>query len=475
MVFSSIIFLVFFLPIVYTLYYLSDNKYKNGLLLIASVLFYAWGAPSFIYVLLPLTAIDFFIVKHMYKASPGTKKKLWLAASICINLGILVYFKYSNFFIHNVNAVFYKFGFKSIEWTKVVLPIGISFFCFETLTYSIDAYRKVIKPLDKLREYYLYIFFFPKLIAGPIVRFNLIEHQIPAVNRIILSDDVILGFWRFCLGLAKKVLIANTMAFFADTYLNNDLNLLSSTTAWLAILAYTFQIYFDFSGYSDMALGMGRMMGFKLPENFDNPYTSKSITEFWRKWHITLGAWMKEYLYIPLGGNKVNSKWHIYFNLWTVFLISGLWHGASWNFVIWGAFHGVFLILDRLFLLKVTEKAGAVFSTILTFVIVVFGWVFFRMEKFSDAKLIFKKMLAFKFEAINVFDNREFFFILSLAILFSFFTSFKIGQKIQQKIYFSTYRPSVNLMVSILSCIIFLICLARITSSDFNPFIYYRF
>jgi alginate O-acetyltransferase complex protein AlgI len=475
MIFSSIIFLVFFLPIVFTIYYLSHNKFKNRVLLLASMLFYAWGAPKFIFVLLPLTAIDFLIVKKMYALTPGRKKQLWLAASVCLNLGLLMYFKYCNFFIDNANVVLTKLHITNIEWTKIVLPIGISFFCFETLTYSIDAYRKVIKPLQYLHDYYLYIFFFPKLIAGPIVRFNVLEHQISAQNRSTNSEYIIDGFWRFCLGLSKKVLIANTMAQFADTYLNADLAALNTTTAWLAMLAYTMQIYFDFSGYSDMALGLAKMLGFNLPENFENPYTSKNITEFWRKWHISLGAWMKEYLYIPLGGNKVNYKWQMYLNLWLVFLISGLWHGASWNFVIWGAFHGIFLILDRLFLIKLTQKLGAFVATVSTFGIVVVGWVFFRMNTFYEAKQVIKKLIAFDFKTIELYANREFFTVFVIAILFSFLTSFTVGQKIQNAVYFNKRSANQSLLLSAVGCILFIVCVARITSSDFNPFIYFRF
>lgn len=475
MVFSGVIFLAFFFPVFFFFYRMVSEKYKNWLVLSTSLVFYAWGAPKFIYILLPLTAVDFYIVRKMYLLKDGVAKKLWLTVSILINLGILAYFKYSNFFIENLNLILSNAGFEMVDWTSVVLPIGISFFCFETLTYSIDAYRKVIKPLDKLKDYYLYIFLFPKLIAGPIVRFNLIEDQIQASNRKTNQDDVILGFWRFNIGLAKKILIANTMAEYCDLHLNGNLNDLTTSTAWLAMIAYTFQIYFDFSGYSDMALGMGRMIGFRLPENFDNPYTSRSISEFWRRWHMTLGSWMKEYLYIPLGGNKVNSKARLYFNLWAVFLISGLWHGASWNFVIWGAFHGMFLILDRLFLLNLLDKIGKLPSTILTFIIVLIGWVFFRMDSFQNASIIIQKLFEFKFSSIPFYENKEFLAILALGFIFSFFTSFSLGKKIQEKVYYRSYKPSISFGISLLACFTLMLCLARVTSSGFNPFIYFRF
>ena len=475
MVFSSIIFLLFFFPVVFTLYRIVPVVLKNWVLLLASMVFYAWGAPKFIFVLLPLTAIDFMIVKKMYGMENGRRKKAWLTFSIFINLGLLAYFKYANFFIENVNAVLLELGASQVQWVHVVLPIGISFFCFETLTYSIDAYRGVIRPLKNLWDYYLYIFLFPKLIAGPIVRFNLIEDQMSADNRKANSNDVILGFWRFTIGLAKKVLIANVMAEKADWYLGGSLNDLSTSTAWLGALAYTFQIYFDFSGYSDMALGMGRMLGFRLPENFDNPYTSKSISEFWRRWHMTLGAWMKEYLYIPLGGNKVNSRRRLYFNLWLVFLISGLWHGASWNFVIWGAYHGLFLILDRLFLVRWLEKMGAAFATLFTFIIVVIGWMFFRLEHFSDAIFVIRKMFSFEFATLPWFELREFNVIFIIATIFAFQTAFQKGKKLQELVYYTTYSTKVNIWISATAMLLFFVAVARVTSSGFNPFIYYRF
>jgi len=475
MVFSSIIFLLFFFPLFFTAYRIAPLAVKNWLLLLASMLFYAWGAPKFIFVLLPLTAVDFLIVRKMYGMDPGRRKKAWLTFSILINLGLLAYFKYANFFIENVNAVLLQMDIHQIEWVNVLLPIGISFFCFETLTYSIDAYRGVIRPLKNLWDYYLYIFLFPKLIAGPIVRFNLIEDQISAIGRKTTQDDVLLGFWRFTIGLSKKVLIANVMAEKADLYLGGSLDQLTTGTAWVGALAYTFQIYFDFSGYSDMALGMGRMMGFRLPENFDNPYTSKSISEFWRRWHMTLGAWMKEYLYIPLGGNKVHAKWRLYFNLWIVFLISGLWHGASWNFVIWGAYHGVFLILDRLFLVRWLEKAGSLVATIFTFLVVVFGWMFFRLEHFSEAVFVIRKMLSFDAGQLPWFELREFLVVGFFAVLFAFFTAFRKGKRWQDLVYYTVYSPGKTALVTATAMLLFVISVARVTSSGFNPFIYFRF
>ncbi|MFA6950343.1 MAG: MBOAT family O-acyltransferase, partial [Lentimicrobiaceae bacterium] len=290
-------------------------------------------------------------------------RRLMLTLSVSINMGLLVYFKYSNFFIENVNAVLAVFGDNQVEWTKLVMPIGISFYTFETITYVVDVYRRVHKPLDNFWDYQTYIILFPKLIAGPIIRYHDLADQITDRSQNETVDNRLTGFYRFIIGLAKKVLIANQMGLQADTIFAMNYADLDSATAWVGILAYTFQIYFDFSGYSDMAIGIGKMIGFKFPENFNSPYVSQSISEFWRRWHISLGAWMRNYLYIPLGGNRVATKRRLYFNLWFVFLASGLWHGASWSFVLWGAYHGFFLVLERGFLLKVYEKIGKLPST----------------------------------------------------------------------------------------------------------------
>jgi len=389
MVFSSIVFLLYFLPIFLLAYYFVDRKYKNIVILIGSIFFYAWGAPKFIFVILFTTFLDFHLVTWMDKSANETKRKLMLLLSVSVNLGLLFYFKYSNFFVENVNSVLSIFGDKQIHWTKLILPIGISFYTFETITYVVDVYRRVHKPLTKFWDYQLYIILFPKLIAGPIIRYHELADQI--TERKDLIDDKLTGFYRFALGLGKKVLIANQMGMIADAIFASNYNDIGMLTAWIGSIAYTFQIYFDFSGYSDMAIGLAKMMGFKFPENFNNPYISQSITDFWRRWHMTLGSWMRNYLYIPLGGNKVSST-RLYFNLWIVFLASGLWHGASWSFIFWGAFHGFFLVIERAFLGKVLTKIGKIPSILITFFIVNIGWVFFRVEKISDAFCFVKQM-----------------------------------------------------------------------------------
>ncbi len=473
MIFSSNIFLLYFLPIFLLVYYFVDTKFKNFVILGASIFFYSWGAPKFIFVVLASTIIDFYIVKRLYLSQSITQKRLLLVLSIFINLGLLLYFKYANFFVDNLNASLGTLGFSEVKWTSIALPIGISFYTFQTLTYSIDVYRKVHTPPEKVTDYLLYIMSFPQMVAGPIVQFNSIADQITQRRESI--DDKLIGFYRFSIGLAKKVLIANVMAEQAGLIFNSNLSQLNTASAWLSILAYTFQIYFDFSGYSDMAIGLGRMMGFRFPENFDSPYISQSISEFWRRWHITLGSFMRDYLYIPLGGNRVASKYRLFFNLWVVFLLSGLWHGASWNFVIWGAYHGVFLILDRLFLLKILNRMGQIPSIIITFLLVMVGWVVFRLESIDKIKIYLSKLFSLnssiEFETIPAFG-----LISILAAIFSFLVIFKQGKKLE-KLVFHTEHSSLqyHFIFIILSILLLILSTSSITSSDFNPFIYFRF
>lgn len=473
MVFSSTIFLLYFFPIFLVIYYLSAEKYKNYVALIASLFYYAWGAPQFVFIVLASIIADFYIVKEMYK-STGSKRRWLVGATIVLNIGLLAYFKYANFFVDNLNAILNAMGMNAVHWTKIALPIGISFFTFQKFTYAIDVYRGQHKPLEKITDLCLYILLFPQLIAGPIVRYNEIADQLTDRSANETIDNKVLGLYRFIIGLSKKVLIANVMGEQADRIFSMAPADMSTGTAWIGLLAYTFQIYFDFAGYSDMAIGIGRMIGFKFPENFNNPYISGSITEFWRRWHMTLGRWMRDYLYIPLGGNRVNTKFRLYFNLWVVFLISGLWHGASWTFVIWGAYHGLFLILDRLFLLKFFNKIGKYPSIIITFIIAIIGWVFFRSETFGYATGYIGKLFAFDFGGIEYFD-REFWTMLVFAVIFSFMVAFPFGAKIEQKVFFADYTKSRYLLMAFICLLLLIISVSIISSSGFNPFIYYRF
>ncbi len=473
MVFSSTLFLLYFLPIFLLVYILIPRSFKNYWILIGSVLFYSWGAPKFVFVVLASTFLDFYIVKWLHQSQDVSQRKWLLALSISINLGLLLFFKYANFFVENLNGFLGSVGVERVGWTSIALPIGISFYTFQTLTYSIDVYRRVHEPLQKVSDYLLYILSFPQLIAGPIVRYSSIAGEI--TDRKETVNDRLLGLYRFAIGLGKKVLIANVMGQQADMILNGDLTNLNSPQAWLGILAYTFQIYFDFSGYSDMAIGLGKMMGFTFPENFESPYTSRSISEFWRKWHITLGTFMRDYLYIPLGGNRVNHKGRLYFNLWFVFLLSGLWHGAAWNFVLWGAFHGLFLILDRIFLLRLLDRLGKITAIIFTFFVTVLGWVIFRLESLADIQVYFSRLFAFEDGGWGeIFP--PFRVTLMLAIFFSFITITKWGQKLRDFFFYQPhYTSRQHLLLSGIAMILLYLSVSSVIASGFNPFIYFRF
>lgn len=474
MVFSSIVFLIFFLPLFFLIYFFVPKNWRNLTIVLGSIIFYSWGAPKFIFVILLTTLFDFFIVKRMDDESSNRRRKLLLFCSVGVNVGLLFYFKYFNFFIENFQSLLAIWGYQKTEWVKLALPIGISFYTFETITYVVDVYRKVHKPLQSFSDYLLYIIFFPKLVAGPIVRFHDIADQIHHRANQETNENRLLGFYRFVIGLSKKVLIANHMGFIADEVFAMPHDSWTTPTAWLGILAYTFQIYFDFSGYSDMALGLAKMMGFRLPENFNNPYISKSITEFWRRWHISLGSWMRNYLYIPLGGNRVETKYRLYFNLWIVFLLSGLWHGASWNFIIWGAYHGVFLVVERMFLGKYLQKLPSILSIAYNFIVVLIGWVFFRVETFDEAQNFIARLFSWNISETFPLD-KEYVFYLLVAVFFSFFGVSKWGDQLQNKILFQSYNNKGFVAATLLSLTFLVICIASITSSGFNPFIYFRF
>ena len=474
MVFSSILFIFYFLPLFFLLYYIADKRFKNPVILCGSVFFYAWGAPVFIFVLLATTIIDFYVVRLMASRTGRTSRLLLMCISVCINLGLLFYFKYSNFFVENVNHVLSRIGVKEITWVKLALPIGISFYTFETITYVVDVYRGIHKPLRNFWDYQLYIILFPKLIAGPIIRFHDFADQIYDHTGYETMDNRLRGLYRFFIGLGKKVLIANVLGETADLIFKMPHGELGTITAWFGALSYTFQIYFDLSGYSDMAIGLGLMMGFRFPENFNNPYTSLSVTDFWRRWHITLGNWMRDYLYIPLGGNRVKNKWRLYFNLWLVFLASGLWHGAAWGFILWGAYHGFFLILERLFLGKWLAKMGNA-AVLYTFPVVMVGWVFFKAEYFHESLGYFQRMLSWHAGTAAWQPGKEYITMLIIAAFFSFCTITQWGKYLQQKIFYNIYSLKMHYAMAVAALLLCIISAGRITVSSFNPFIYFRF
>ena len=473
MVFSSSLFIFYFLPVFLLAYYLSDKRYKNIILLIASIFFYAWGAPTFIFIVLASITLDFYLVRWMHR-STGRKRKQIVTLSVIHNIALLGYFKYANFFVDNLNAILQNVGVGEISWAGVALPIGISFFTFQKMTYPIDVYRKVHGPLDNVWDFAMYILMFPQLIAGPIVRYVEVADQINDRRANENLDNRLTGFFRFTIGLAKKVLIANVLGEYVDKVFALSPAELTTPLAWIGVVAYAFQIYYDFSGYSDMAIGLGRMTGFDFPENFNNPYISQSISEFWRRWHMTLGRFMKGYLYIPLGGNRVSTP-RMYFNLWLVFLLSGLWHGAAWNFVVWGAFHGTFLVLDRLFLLKVYKKIGKIPSIVITFFITLIGWVLFRADGLPAAWSYLGRMFAFDFTATAFTFDQRFWTMLALGALFAFYGGFRAIEAWQVSVFRKEQKDRVILAMAAGGLLLLIVCASSITSQGFNPFIYFRF
>ena len=478
MIFSSIAFLVYFLPIVLLIYFLLPNKLKNLFLLLASVFFYSWGAPLFIFVILLTTTLDFYLVKMMSESVNEKRRKLILVLSLSLNLGLLFYFKYCNFFIENLNHILSGLNFSEIKWLQVALPIGISFYTFESLTYVVDVYRRQHKPLDNFLQYQLYILLFPKLIAGPIIRFSEISDQITGRFQSYDLNIIFSGFFRFVIGLAKKILLANEVAKIAEAVFIADPATLGTAECWMGAIAYTFQIYFDFSGYSDMAIGLGKMFGFRFPENFNNPYASKSITEFWRRWHMSLGNWMKNYLYIPLGGNQVKTNSRLYFNLSIVFILSGFWHGASWTFIVWGMYYGFWLVVERVVSGRFpTFRRIAILSWIYTFLIVIIGWVFFRSNTISSAfELISRLFFYHKIENLHFNIGNKDLIVLSLCILFSVFIFLPYGQKVQDYFFHQEDKKiGLQYLITFFCFTLFILSLASITTSNFNPFIYFRF
>ncbi|MCX8081060.1 MAG: MBOAT family protein [Bacteroidia bacterium] len=442
---------------------------KNIFILIFSIFFYSWGGPKFIFAILLTTFLDFHFAKFMHR-SEENKKKIWLWLSVCMNVGLLVYFKYLVFFRGILNDVFGA----GLEPMKIALPVGISFYTFESITYLVDVYRKIHPPLKSFLDYQTYILLFPKLIAGPIVRYHEIAGQMDPMKRNENYALRLSGLSIFMIGLAKKCLLANTLGAQADAVFNLKPEELDTSAAWVGILAYTLQIYFDFSGYSDMAVGLCRIMGFIIPDNFLNPYTSGSITEFWRKWHITLGRWMKHYLYIPLGGNRL-GKFRTFFNLWLVFLISGLWHGAGWNFIFWGAWHGLFLVMERWTGEERFMKIPNFIRWPYMFMVVMCGWVFFRADNMEYGIKYLQTMFSFSgFDGKFAMQN-DFVFMACAGLFFALFIWLPKGKEWQDW-WWNSDRIFEKLKLRLALMVIFyLLSLSFLTSLNFNPFIYFRF
>jgi alginate O-acetyltransferase complex protein AlgI len=485
MVFSSSLFLLYFLPAFLVIYYLVGRKFRNWVLLMASLGFYGWGAPVFVFFVAGSVLLDFLIIRQMSLKTGSVRRTLfWI--SVALNLCLLLYFKYMNFFVDQLQVMLGWFGSGAAGWTKIILPVGISFITFQKLSYTLDVYKKQHPVFQKLQDYALYIFMFPQLLSGPIVRAGQIAAQITDRSHQENVDYRLTGFYRFIIGLAKKVLIADVLGVTVNEIFALSSVEMSSGIVWIGAIAYTFQIYFDFSGYTDMAIGLARMVGFKLPENFDSPYVSQSITEFWRRWHMTLSFWFRDYIFLPLAyatSRKLPKEHYlgirsdkvIYLIATSVtFLLCGFWHGAAWTFIAWGAYMGLFLIIDRLFLLKYLKKAGKIPSIALTFFLLMIGWLIFRSQTLDEAWFLIRRLFLFQGGENIVWLNPKFWTMLAVAVLFSFWGGFKKVELWIEKLYFN---PGNGMMItfSILAILLLILSEATISSSGFSPFIYFRF
>ena len=465
MVFSSAIFLFGFLPIVFLVNWVIPSKYSNVLLLFASLLFYAWGEPVMV-LLMVVSILLNWGVGLLLARYEGRLRGGILAAGIVADLGLLGYYKYAGFLARSLNTIVHR---ELITVPQIALPIGISFFTFQAMSYIIDVYRGNTEASKRLVNVALYISFFPQLIAGPIVKYRDINEQI--VNRSVTWGDTSAGFKRFIYGLGKKVLIANVLGSCVDTVFAYDVSMIDWKTAWVASLAYSLQIYFDFSGYSDMAIGLGRMFGFAIPENFRYPYLSRSITEFWRRWHISLGSWFREYVYIPLGGNRRGGM-RTYVNLVIVFLLTGLWHGANVSFILWGIYHGFFIVLERVGLKKRLERVPVV-AVLYTDLVVNFGWVLFRANDTAKGLgMIGQMILPWRQPVVPIFSwnyiQMKGWCMLIIGA---------IGMGLLQHFVPSKLRDRWNgsVVEAVYCTIILVLSIASIASNTYNPFIYYQF
>lgn len=463
MIFSSLFFVFVFLPLVLIAYYLVPRKFKNLCLFLFSLVFYAWGEPVSVFIMLFTTVFDYFVgvLLDKYRGS-REKARLVLVISICVNLGLLCYFKYSGLLVETFNSA----TGLAVPIPQVMLPIGISFYTFEALSYSIDVYRGQAPIQRNMIDFGTYISFFPHLVAGPIVKYEFLAGQLH--DRQETLEKFTAGSRRFLVGMFKKVLIANNLAQLADKvqYLGNPATL----SAWLGILAFTFQIYFDFSGYSDMAIGLGQMFGFTLPENFNFPYIARSVSEFWRRWHMTLGSWFREYVYIPLGGNRCSLLKNVR-NLAIVWVLTGIWHGASWNFAMWGAYYGLLIICERLFLKKWLDKIPQFFQWLYSFLAAVIGWVFFS---YLDIHKAFG-MLGAMFGFAPGTDSLGTYSLLTYAplLVVAAFCSTPLIGNLAEKLRKSGTAGRVVWSAGFVC--LFIVSLSFLVDNSYNPFLYFRF
>lgn len=466
MVFSSTIFLCVYLPLVLLGYYICPKKGRNLFLLIVSLVFYAWGEPKYVFLMIFSILVNYIFGRLMDKHRENKKRlKLMLVLSVVIDIGLLSVFKYTDFIITNVNAIFGS----SFDLLKIALPIGISFYTFQAMSYTIDVYRNDVRVQKNLIDFGMYITMFPQLIAGPIVRYADVQDQL--ADRSVTTADFSEGIMRFVVGLGKKVLLANQMgAVWSDIYaLGGDV---SALMAWTGAIAYTFQIYFDFSGYSDMAIGLGRMFGFKFPENFRYPYQSVSITDFWRRWHITLSTWFKEYLYIPLGGNRRGLARQA-LNLLIVWSLTGFWHGAGWNFVMWGLYYFVILFIEKLFLLKALDKLPKFFRHVYALLLIIIGWVIFA----SDDVSVLLPYLGSMFGANGAIGGMDVYTLLTKAVLLIIccIASTELPKKLFLSAAGAMNEKAAFTLKSVLMIALLALSMILLIGDSYNPFLYFRF
>jgi len=473
MVFSSTIFLFGFLPVLIILYFITPRVLKNSLLLAASLLFYAWGEG--VYLLIMLASIGLSYATGLFIAK-SSKPKVWLVVGVICNLALLISFKYAIFLSDNLNLIFTTLGFNEVNLAPIHLPLGISFFTFQAISYLADVYRREIRPQENILNLGLYISFFPQLIAGPIVRYKTIVNDI--MRRQESLPLFVQGLERFIYGLAKKMLIANPLGLVVDTIFGLPASELPVYVAWFGILCYALQIYFDFSAYSDMAIGLGRMFGFRFLENFNYPYSAKSLQEFWRRWHISLSTWFRDYLYIPLGGNRL-SPLRTYINLFSVFLLCGLWHGASWNFLIWGALHGAILTIERSGFGSLLNLVWSPLRHIYLIFIVLITWVFFRADTLDVALAYLSAMFSLNFSGVpfefidTITVESISALLIGLALVTPIYRRIKLGVNTgweSLKTNYSIHLTTSALLLSLLS-----LSIVKLASTTHNPFIYFRF
>lgn len=469
MVFSSTVFLFIFLPLVFYLNLILPVKYRNLLLLVFSLFFYAWGEPIFVLIMLLSICMNYGFAVKMSKHTNPIRKR-WLTVCVILNLALLFVFKYTNFFVENLNAFFNL----SIHIPEIPLPIGISFFTFQAMSYVIDIYRETAKPEHNLFNTALYISFFPQLIAGPIVKYDDVYRQIE--KREINLSKIKEGIKRFIVGLGKKLIIANIIGKTADAVFGLELNQMNIVIAWIGAIAYCIQIYFDFSGYSDMAIGLGKMFGFDFKENFNYPYTATSINDFWKRWHISLTVWFRQYLYIPLGGNRKGTT-RTYINILIVFLCTGFWHGAEWTFLVWGLYHGIFMILERCKIINFDGFKSKIIQRIYVLLVVLVGFTLFRAETITQGVHMIGKL--FTGVQFNPGWQAILYDLISpltvIVFLISIIAATQVPKNISHGLKTHLSELRVERFEDFASMALFLLCIMVISTETYNPFIYFRF